>query len=197
MNVLVNDFVGGHVCVLIGVSGTGIRALVVSSLSLSQRFARSYLPRLSSLPSLCSSIVFLSRLGKFWLRTLLVCSEVGPGGSLLHYSGTPRVIAEDVLRHFGCPRQSREFCGGIVTTHTAVETLANGSRPERDLVLFYRKLHSTPLSLVLPVSEATILSASRKLEERPVSDPARCLLSCTYPAAQLSSPMTARTNPLR
>ena len=45
------------------------------------------------------------------------------------------------------------------------------------------------------MSEATVLSASRKLEERAISGPAPCLLSCTFPAAQLSSPRTVRTDP--
>ena len=61
MNVLVNDFVGGHVRVLIGVSGPGIRALVLSSLS--QRFALSLH---SALLSFSSLDLGSSGCGRYW-----------------------------------------------------------------------------------------------------------------------------------
>ena len=69
--------------------------------------------------------------------------------------------------------------GSVVPEKVA---LTKASRPESDLVRCCWELHST----VLLVSEATVLSASRKLEDRAISGPAPYLLSCTFPAAQLA-----------
>ena len=115
------------------------------------------LRRPSSFLGLCFSVVSLFRLGGSWLRILLACSEVGPGGSLARYFVILRVIPEDVPcpSRFDRSRRSREYCADLVIAHIAKEMIAKASRPECDLVhcCWKHRLYSLgPMQRFCPLS---------------------------------------------